>query len=531
MSEQRTCKSPVASTGLPCTYDAKPGSDYCGFHGRGKGKGRADEPTAEATALSTQGTASLSGASDADDQIPEPAIAPEQLEQQEQPKIMSGDSRSYQPPSNYLRSLGKMSARQRTIVCVEAVLNSGYNAMLWGSPGIGKTTTLEMMAEEAGYKFEVVDLSNIDEVSELVGYINAVETDYGFEAQKIPPSWLARLHRDRLLEESGVTPRPTVILFDEYGGGEPAVQKASMNILNHKRAGDIKLPSNVRMVLASNRPEDSSHAAAGISEASQDRMGHFDVAPNTLADWEQGWLFGYKNTFLGYPPRDMVEKATLKWKVTIIQFVKEHAQDFWGDTSEKYFRSRSEGGGYATERAYGRLSRALAEVDHIPDADAVRQELMEGIIGKDAGRALMSFAEDMNLPDPEEWLNDPKAATTLTDNKGKPVNDKTAATINMVIVAALEDPPVGVSVGKDWRGKRKLAALECMVNLRATAPPNSSTASYTSGAVMRLMEDPHDIPLNGATGTRVLTGLTTHFKEHMEALKQMRHQSMQAKGS
>ena len=530
MSE-RICKDNVASTGLPCPYTAKPGSDYCGFHGKGKGKGRADEPTTADTSLSTQGTASLSGASDVDAQIPEPAIAPEQLERREQPKIMSGDTHSYQPPSNYLRSLGKMSARQRTIVCVEAVLNSGYNAMLWGSPGIGKTTTLESMAEEAGYKFEVVDLSNVDEVSELVGYVNAVETDFGFEAQKIPPSWLARLHRDRLLEESGVAPRPTLVLFDEYGGGEPSAQKASMNILNHKRAGDIKLPSNVRMVLASNRPEDSTHAAAGISEASQDRMAHFDIAPNTLADWEQGWLFGYKNTFLGHPPRDMVAKAELKWKATIIQFVKQHSQDFWGDKSEKYFQARSEGGGYATERAYFRLARALAEVEHIPDADPVRQELMEGIIGKDAGRALMSYAEDMNLPDPEEWLNDPDAARTLTDDKGKPVNDKTAATINMVIVAALEEPPPGSNVGKAWKGKRKLAALECMVNLRKTAPPNSSTASYTSGAVMRLMEDPHDIPLNNATGTRVLTGLTENFKEHMQALKRMRHQAMQAKGS
>ena len=108
-----------------------------------------------------------------------------------------------------------------------------------------------------------------------------------------------------------------------------------------------------------------------------------------------------------------------------------------------------------------------------------------------------------------DWLADPSLARTLTDKRGKPSNDKTAAAVHNVVNSALEEAPARQS--SSWQDQRKIAALERMVNLSETAPSGAHTTSFASGGMARLMENPPDVSLDSKSGKRLMKGLREQF--------------------
>ena len=131
-----------------------------------------------------------------------------------------------------------------------------------------------------------------------------------------------------------------------------------------------------------------------------------------------------------------------------------------------------------------------------------------------SGEPLSLNEKRSDLPEPEDWLADPSLARTLTDKRGKPSNDKTAAAIHNVVNSALEEAPAGQS--SSWQDQRKIAALECMINLSETAPPGARTTSFASGGAARLMENPPDVSLDSKSGKRLIKGLREQFGPKMQ---------------
>ena len=105
------------------------------------------------------------------------------------------------------------------------------------------------------------------------------------------------------------------------------------------------------------------------------------------------------------------------------------------------------------------------------------------------------------LLDPEDWLSNPSWAAACRERNGRPDDANTEMAVRQVVDAALLDAPEGE--GESWRDARKVAALECMVNLAETAPRSSRAPEFAKAGVGRIMiEDPPRIAVEQA-GTRL----------------------------
>lgn len=159
------------------------------------------------------------------------------------------------------------------MACAEA----DVPALLWGEPGVGKTTQLEAMFTDAGFKVRVVT-GNVRMPEDFGGLPRL--TDHGVEL--MPPKFAVELSEaDR-----------GVLVLDELTTSTPAVQAAMLRMVTERYAGDLKLGPNVRIFAIANPPDQAAggwHLAAPLAN----RFCHIDVGVN--ADrWIDGMLTGWR---------------------------------------------------------------------------------------------------------------------------------------------------------------------------------------------------------------------------------------------
>lgn len=156
--------------------------------------------------------------------------------------------------------------------------------MLWGAPGVGKTSFLKALAEEQEWECLIVPLAG-KQPEEIQGYsvrkgANAIEP--------LLPYWA-----EIAIQNKG----ESLIFFDEFGSAFPETQGAALSILQERRIGREVFPERVHFVAAGNPP----HQAAGgylMSAPLANRLIHIDFQPNPK-EWAQGmatnWNQGFDN--------------------------------------------------------------------------------------------------------------------------------------------------------------------------------------------------------------------------------------------
>ena len=130
-----------------------------------------------------------------------------------------------------------------TNVSLEALslaIAAGVPAVLWGSPGTGKSSAVMALAESAGLRCEVV-IASIREPSDFSGLPIIVDGGVRFA----PPEWAKNLAD----QGSGI------LFLDEISTAPPAVQAALLRVVLERVVGDLALPSNIAIVAAANPPD------------------------------------------------------------------------------------------------------------------------------------------------------------------------------------------------------------------------------------------------------------------------------------
>ena len=140
--------------------------------------------------------------------------------------------------------------------------------MIWGPPGVGKSSVLRIVAEEEGIGFIDIRLSQREPVD-----LRGLPVPDGDHVR-----WLLSSDWPRDPKSRGI------LLFDELTAADRTLQVAAYEILLDRRLGDLyRVPPGWLLVGAGNRAGDRA-VATTMSSALANRFCHLELAPD-LDEW------------------------------------------------------------------------------------------------------------------------------------------------------------------------------------------------------------------------------------------------------
>jgi hypothetical protein len=168
-----------------------------------------------------------------------------------------------------------------------------------GEAGTGKTSIIEQLAEEMGMTFVKINLSELEEVSDLTGfpikeYLMSIKDEDGNFKEKWIPAEMLSVYTQlpcgdyEFLDQSRMSyatpawlpreanPNGTILLIDDYTRANSLFMQATMELINTGRYISWSLPENTNIVLSSN-PDNGSYSVTSLDSAQKSRFINFTV--------------------------------------------------------------------------------------------------------------------------------------------------------------------------------------------------------------------------------------------------------------
>ena len=229
--------------------------------------------------------------------------------------------------------------------------------MLWGPPGVGKSSIVRRVAERQGVDFIDIRLAQREPV-DLRG-LPVPDRERGVV------DWLLAGEWPRDPESRGI------LLFDELTAADRSLQVAAYELILDRRLGDLyRLPPGWLVVGAGNRSEDRA-VAQTFSSALANRFCHLSLAPD-LECWTR-WAAGE-----GLHP-DVI---------AFLRFRPECFFDMEGSVEQ----------GWPSPRSWARVADSLTQGRSLPGE--VQALMIHGLVGQGAGTEFLAFREwALKLPD------------------------------------------------------------------------------------------------------------------------------------
>jgi AAA domain (dynein-related subfamily) len=159
-------------------------------------------------------------------------------------------------------------------ILMELLLDGGDSVMLWGGPGLGKTSVVYQLG--ARRRWKVIEFkTNIREPVDVRGV--PVCDPVTKKTVWFVPDELPQVERDG---EFGI------LLIDEINTGTSQMMAVMMGLVLERRIGDYVLPAGWKIVATGNRVSDRA-AAQRMPTALRNRFAHIVVLPDVDAfcDW------------------------------------------------------------------------------------------------------------------------------------------------------------------------------------------------------------------------------------------------------
>ncbi len=219
--------------------------------------------------------------------------------------------------------------------------------MVWGAPGLGKSTIIQDIAKEFGIGFIDVRLAQREPV----------------DVRGLPVPDRERKCVDWFV--SGDWPREGrgILLFDELTAADRSLQVAAYELILDRRLGDLyKVPDGWYICAAGNRVDDSA-VATTMSSALANRFMHVELGEDidSWASWAN--LHGIHPSVVGF-----------------LRFRPECLLRQEGENLER---------GWPTPRAWERVSIMLDRL--LEDDEDLLREVVYGIVGNRAGLEFIEF--------------------------------------------------------------------------------------------------------------------------------------------
>ena len=278
------------------------------------------------------------------------------------------------------------------LAALALAISANLPVLLWGQPGIGKSSVIEHLAADLGLPLETV-IASVHEPSDFAG-LPIIGPDPGRDGIPMaPPDWAVRLHR------AGCG----VLFLDELSSAPPAVQAALLRVVLERRVGSLTLPPAVRIIAAAN-PADTAADGWQLAAPLANRFVHLPWVhdPAVVVRGLGGrWPHVRPPRLASAGLEDAVDRA----RDLVCAFLTARP-DY---THRLPTGVEARGGAWPSPRTWEMALRLLA----FAFASAVDEEalaiLLRGVIGDGAGLELLAYRERAELPDPEELLRDPAA--------------------------------------------------------------------------------------------------------------------------
>lgn len=317
----------------------------------------------------------------------------------------------------------------------------GLPFVAWGDPGVAKTSVLDEIASSYGFDVVVLEPGAMGE-----GGFGVVPVPEGGVLRFPPPEWV------ETVENGGI------VFLDEISSTPPALTPALLGILLARRVGFHKLHKRVRVIGAANPPE---VAASGfdLPPPMANRTGHIDWPAPSVEEHTAYMMRPETST------RTTVAKkhdAEAKEEAVLASWPNAWARAVGIETA--FLRSRPElknrlpknvesGKAWPSDRTWEYATRAIATAQVHGLSGLLRDELVIAYIGDGAGKELLRFLREADLPDPAAVLDGrlnfqhraarPDVTVAVLNScaalvvPSAPTNDKTAAEIRKARAARL----------------------------------------------------------------------------------------------
>lgn len=288
--------------------------------------------------------------------------------------------------------------------------------ILWGAPGQGKTSVLNSIAEQQKSTLTTI-LASIREPSDFAGLPNVV----GDRTKLIAPDWAQRISADE---------GHNILFFDEISTAVPATQAAMLRVTLDRIVGDTYLGDEVSIVAAANPPE---QAADGwdLAPPMANRFVHLDWAlPASIV--QEGLALGW--------PEVHVPTLTLEDASQEIMTAKGLVGAFLGVRNDYVTvipEAASESGrAFPTPRSWEMAATLYGYATAAGSSATTRRLLMNGTVGQAASSEFLTYIQELDLPDAESVLANPKKWEVPTRG------DKVYAVASSVLAAVKNDNTV-----------------------------------------------------------------------------------------
>ena len=261
--------------------------------------------------------------------------------------------------------------------------------LLWGPPGVGKTSQVVQLAHARSLPCEVV-IASLRDPTDFSG-LPVPQADG--TVSMAPPTWARRL----------ASAGKGLLFLDEISTAPPAVQAALLRVVLDRVVGDLTLPSGVSVVAAANPPD---QAAGGwdLSPPLANRFLHLDTPTIPAQDWGEALVSG---TWPTAPALSLPSgwEEQVKARALIAGFLQARPALLMAVPKADSEQGRA----WPSPRSWSMLSRLLSAA-HAVGADLDTQALMAvGSVGVGAAGELLAYLRTADLPDPESLLKDPAA--------------------------------------------------------------------------------------------------------------------------
>lgn len=320
---------------------------------------------------------------------------------------------------------------------LKRAIRTGVPTLLWGPPGVGKTATVAALGRSLGLPVETV-IASIREPADFLGL--PVLRDG--EAVFWPPAWAKRL------AEAG----RGILFLDEISTAPPAVQAALLRVVLERTVGDLELPDEVTILAAAN-PADIAAGGWELSAPLANRFKHlqYKLEPAT-------WATSFPS-YWGAPPTlpGVAETEWSKARALIAGFIRARPGLLLRVPEAESERGKA----WPSPRSWDHASRELAVVWEDGGKTTDAADGVAGCVGEGPALEFLAWAQDFDLPDPEELLADPQKF------KMPSRGDQAFAILAAVAAAACNKEP-------RWR-----AAWKIMAKAADTAPDIAAAAAIT----------------------------------------------------
>lgn len=337
--------------------------------------------------------------------------------------------------------------------------------LLWGSPGQGKTSVIKAIAELHGANLTTI-LASIREPSDFAGLPNVV----GSRTELIAPGWA----QDIAAHEGD-----SILFFDEISTAPPATQSALLRVVLDRVVGDLPLGDRVSVLAAANPPEQATDGW-DLAPPMANRFVHLDWAlPASVV--QMGLMTGWPSVEV---PRMTLEEAADKVaeaRILVGSFLGVR-QDYTTVIPD----SASESGrAFPTPRSWETAATLYGYCNAVGADPGVARVLLVGTVGQAAAGEFLTYINDLDLPDAEAVLADPKiwnipergdkvyavAASLYAAVKNNPTPERWKQMGDILASIADHDhADIAVSVGRLWIGLRPPTSIPPKSVVRALKP-------------------------------------------------------------